>query len=98
MRVGSPGARVGHAWLNVDAMNGMSLPDASGKGIANGTFGFVVADVGRGGKARSDDVRPGMSSVTTFCIDREFCKELSIRGGRKENTVEQSGIFYDPRA
>jgi hypothetical protein len=66
MRVGSPGARVGQAWLNVDAINGMSVLEASGSGMESGTFGFAVADVGKGGSASSDGVRPGMSSVTTF--------------------------------
>jgi hypothetical protein len=80
MRVGSPGARVGQAWLNVDAMNGISLLEISGNGMESGIFGLMVADVGRGGSARSDGVRPGMSRVTTFCIDREFCGIFSARG------------------
>lgn len=83
MRVGSPGARVGHAWLNVDAIYGMLLLDSSGRGIANGKFGFAVADVGKGGRARSDGVKPGMSSVTTLYIDRAFCKGLSICSGKE---------------
>lgn len=31
-----------------------------------GTFGFDVADVGRGGSERREGVRPGMRRVTTF--------------------------------
>jgi hypothetical protein len=68
---------VGQAWLNVDAMNGMSVLAASGSGMESGTFGFAVAEVGRGGRASSDGVKPGMSSVTTFCIDREFCEMVN---------------------
>jgi hypothetical protein len=79
MRVRSPGARVGQAWLNVDAMYGMSLLEVSGKGMESGKFGFIVADVGRGGSARSDGVRPGMSRVTTFSMDREFCERWSTQ-------------------
>jgi hypothetical protein len=65
---------VGQAWLKVDAINGMSVLEVSGNGIESGKFGLAVAEVGRGGRASSDGVRPGMSSVTTFCIDREFCE------------------------
>jgi len=69
-------------------MYGMSVVEMSGRGISSGTFGFEVADVGRGGRLRSDDVNPGMSSVTTFCIDREFCREISIHGKNTETTPE----------
>lgn len=70
--MGSPGARVGHAWLNFDAMYGMSLLASSGNGMEIGTFGLEVADVGIGGRASSERVRPGIRRATTFCIDLEF--------------------------
>ena len=35
-----------------------------------GTFGFDVADVGRGGSEKKEGVRPGMRRVTTLCIER----------------------------
>ena len=31
--VASPGARVGHAWLNLDAMKGSKVPGGEGNGI-----------------------------------------------------------------
>lgn len=43
-----------------------------GRGRGRGTFGFDVADVGRGGSERRDDVRPGMRRVTTLRIERLF--------------------------
>lgn len=58
-------------------MYGMSLLEVSGNGMASGIFGFIVADVGMGGSPRSDGVRPGISRVTTFFIDREFCGTFS---------------------
>ncbi len=83
----SPGARVGHAWLNFAEMNGRvgdsdGWPglsdfdfgcDCGGRGMAIGRFGFAVADVGRGGRARTSGVIPGMKSVTTLAIARGFC-------------------------
>ena len=49
----SPGARVGHAYVKVDCMNGTpDVPAASacGSGTCRGRFGFAVADVGSGGR------------------------------------------------
>jgi len=70
MRLWSPGARVGHAWLKVDVMKGIVGSvvevDLGGYGIESGKLGFDVADVGKGGRERSDGVRPGISRVTTF--------------------------------
>ena len=40
--------------------------DLGGCGIESGKLGFDVADVGKGGRERSDGVRPGISRVTTF--------------------------------
>jgi hypothetical protein len=71
--VGSPGAFVGHAWLNVAAMKGMSQGDSGvGRGIERGRLGFDVADVGRGGNERRGGVMPGIKRATTFLIEREF--------------------------
>jgi len=73
MRVWSPGARVGHAWLNVEAMNGMvwrGAPSegAGGRGIARGRLGFDVAVVGKGGKDSMSGVRPGIQRATALWI------------------------------
>jgi hypothetical protein len=65
---------VGHAWLNVFAMKGISLGvSAEGIGIGIGTLGLDVAEVGRGGKESIEGVRPGMRMTTTFRIERGFC-------------------------
>jgi hypothetical protein len=66
MRVASPGARVGHAWLNLDEMKGITVVLVPGSGTAKGKFGFAVADVGSGGRASCSCVRPGMRMATTF--------------------------------
>lgn len=77
IRVWSPGARVGHAYVNVEEMNG-TLGEASsdgcagGNGTARGTLGFEVAEVGRGGSARMSGVSPGIRRATTFVIVRGF--------------------------
>jgi hypothetical protein len=72
MRVKSPGARVGHAWLKVEAIKGKADEDPGvGRGIAIGTFGFEVATVGSGGRPRSSGVNPGINRVTTFWIKDE---------------------------
>jgi hypothetical protein len=42
-----------------------------------GRLGLEVADVGRGGRSRRGDVRPGMSRATTFCMERVFCGEFT---------------------
>lgn len=73
MCVWSPGARVGHAWLNVDAMNGIlgqETPSVGmgGRGIARGRLGFDVAVDGNGGKDSTSGVRPGIQRVTTLWI------------------------------
>ena len=75
MRVWSPGARVGHAWLNVLAMKGILAapvlePTSADerRGIESGRFGFTVADVGSGGRLSRSGVNPGTSKVTTFWI------------------------------
>lgn len=78
MRVWSPGARVGQAWLNVEAMKGTLVvgpPDATfgGKGIGMGTLGFTRGDVGNGGNERSSVVSPGMRRIVTFGIKGAFC-------------------------
>ena len=71
--VWSPGARVGQAWLKVEAMNGRDVFESPGSGIATGILGFAVAEVGSGGRARKSGRMPGINSATTFCIDRAFC-------------------------
>lgn len=77
MRYWSPGARVGQAWLNVAAIKGtFGGGPASGvlgkSGIDNGIWGFTVADVGSGGSDKTSDVKPGMSSATTFSMSGAF--------------------------
>lgn len=69
---------MGQAWLNVRPMKGIPCEDPSsgvfgGSGIGSGRFGFVVADVGRGGNEMVSDVIPGTKSATTFCTARGFC-------------------------
>lgn len=70
--VWSPGARVGHAWLKVEAMNGMGVCESDGRGMESGMFGLAVADVGSGGIERKDDKIPGINRATTCWIDRGF--------------------------
>lgn len=77
MRVWSPGARVGHAWLNVFLMKGKpedesSAGPAGGSGTARGKLGFAVAEVGRGGSEMMSGVMPGNRIATTFCTDLGF--------------------------
>lgn len=48
-----------------------------GSGISIGRLALEVADVGRGGKDSDSDVRPGMRSATTFCIDLGFYERKS---------------------
>ena len=82
----SPGARVGQAWLNVEATNGRGVDDSFGSGIAIGIFGLTVAEVGGGGKARNSGCMPGINSATTFCMDRAFLGGVGrIKRKKKEN-------------
>ena len=79
IRVWSPGARVGHAYVNVDWMKGIPEDvEASGwgKGTCSGRFGLAVADVGGGGRERRSGVRPGIRRATTLLIEREFYKSI----------------------
>lgn len=76
---------MGHAWLKVEAMNGRpgvvfeSESNAlGGRGIGMGMLGLIVAEVGIGGSASKAGVNPGISSVTTFSMAREFCGELGL--------------------
>jgi hypothetical protein len=80
MRVLSPGARVGHAWLNVLATKGIcravfstSMSAGVRRGIEIGRFGFAVATVGSGGRASISGVRPGTRSATTLLMRWAFC-------------------------
>ncbi len=41
-------------------------------GTCRGTFGFDVADVGRGGSERMSGVSPGIRRATTLLTEREF--------------------------
>ena len=64
---------MGHAWLNVDAMNGMlgeETPSEGlvGRGIAKGMLGFDVAVDGNGGRDSISGVRPGIQRATTLWI------------------------------
>ena len=75
MRVWSPGARVGHAWLKVVVTNGMLLGLASdGRGMATGRLGLDVAEVGKGGSDNEGPVTPGTRSATTRSIALAFCQ------------------------
>lgn len=73
IRYESPGARVGHAWLNVEASHG--TPDATlfGSGMESGILGFLVADVGRGGSDSMSGVIPGINKTSV----RWICCPLS---------------------
>ena len=77
MRVWSPGARVGHAWLKVVAMKGIfsarlcdsdddEADDGASRGIEIGRLGLAVAVEGGGGRESRSGVRPGTRSATTF--------------------------------
>ena len=74
----SPGARVGQAWLNVEAMNGSGVLDTFGSGIAIGMCGLAVAEVGGGGRARKSGRMPGIKSVTTFCMNGAFWTSVDM--------------------
>lgn len=58
-------------------MNGMGVLDSGGRGMESGTFGLLVADVGKGGRANVEGSIPGIRSVTTFWIDRACCTDAS---------------------
>ena len=45
-----------------------------------GRLGFSVAEVGRGGRERMVDVKPGMRRTTSFCMLCVFCEPLSTNG------------------
>ena len=68
----SPGARVGHAWLNLDGMKGIKVPAGEGNGISTGTLGLSMADVEVGGNEMDFPVTPTVRTTTTFWIDRGF--------------------------
>ena len=68
----SLGARVGQAWLNVEATKGSGAFDVLGSGIASGMCGLAVAEVGDEGRARESGSVPDIKSVTTFCMDSAF--------------------------
>jgi len=68
----SPGARVGHAWLNLDGMKGIKVPGGEGNGISTGTLGLFMADVGAGGNEMDFPVIPTARRTTTFWMDRGF--------------------------
>jgi len=70
--VASPGARVGHAWLNLDAMKGSKVPGGEGNGIWTGTLGLSMGDVEIGGSEIDSPVTPTVRRTTTFWIDRGF--------------------------
>ena len=77
MRFWSPGARVGHAYVNVALMNGTPGGAFSvGRGTCSGRFGLEVAEVGRGGRERTSGVNPGIRSTTTLLIEREFYRSI----------------------
>lgn len=83
--MGSPGARVGSACMNVCDMvcdmKGIGHCGRGGEegnvegpafGIAIGRCGLTVGFVGRGGILRSELVKPGICSATTFPIEARF--------------------------
>lgn len=70
--VASPGARVGHAWLNFDAIKGSRVPGGEGNGISTGTLGLFIADVEIEGNEIDSPIMPTVRMTTTFWIDRGF--------------------------
>jgi hypothetical protein len=54
-------------------MKGMGVLDSGGRGMESGTFGLLVAEVGKGGRAKVEGRIPGIRSATTFSIDRGCC-------------------------
>ena len=64
---------MGHAWLNVDAMNAMLGEETpsegmGGRGITRGMLGFDVAVDGKGGRESMSGVSPGIQRAKTFGI------------------------------
>ena len=55
--------------------------DGSGMGI--GRLGFEVAEVGRGGRDRTVDVKPGMRRTTSFCMLCVFCEPLNVENNTR---------------
>jgi len=51
----------------------MGVWDSGGRGMESGTFGLLVAEVGRGGRTKVEGRIPGIRSATTFSIDRACC-------------------------
>jgi hypothetical protein len=79
MRKWSPGARVGHAWLKMEAINGMRMLSAlvsPGRGMEMGKLGLDVAEVGRGGRERDGPVTPGIWIATNFSIALAFFEDI----------------------
>ena len=67
---------MGHAYVNVDWMNGRlgdSEASVEGRGTCSGKFGFEVAEVGSGGSEMTSGVSPGIMRATTLLIERGFC-------------------------
>jgi hypothetical protein len=82
MRKWSPGARVGHAWLKMEVMNGMRISCAlvsSGRGIGMGRLGLDVAEVGSGGRERDGPVTPGIWIAISFSIALAFFGDIVRR-------------------
>jgi hypothetical protein len=48
--------------------DGIDGGGSSGAGTEIGTLAFSVVEVGRGGRERTVDVRPGTRRTTSFCM------------------------------
>ena len=95
IRVWSPGARVGHAWLKVVAMKEIfsarpcdapdddEADDGTSRGIEIGKLGLAVAVAGGGGKESRSGVGPGTRSATTFWTWFAFCGLLFVYKGKE---------------
>ena len=46
----------------------MGSDGSGGSGMGMGKWGFSVAEVGRGGRERRVDVKPGTRRTTSFCM------------------------------
>ena len=51
---------------------------SDGSGMGMGRLGFEVAEVGRGGRERMVDIKPGMRRTTSFCMLCVFCEPLNM--------------------
>ena len=105
IRYWSPGARVGQAWLNVVATNGMAAAVSAfsfpcvdwlpSSGIDSGRFGLCVAIVVMGGMPSMSLVNPGTMRTTTRCTSPPFSTFSQFGGGTSARRCnERSRMSY----